>query len=235
MDERIKQLDMLSKAKNNLIKYNRNYRLQQKGIYDNSEEIFKPIINEQIKNTNLLKELTESNHLKSIEYNKANLPIQLKTNKIGTERLSKSWRFYQNDKGEYFLNDKLLVIEDDNIRLANSNNSYPFTDNLKALLNGINIDNIDDENDLINYSNLITEAKSSKSSQRYDKLMKNLHHHGNGIITISENPNELWSRLEILLAANKEGHNNNLEERTAILDKLLKLKEITIDQYKRFL
>ena len=58
---------------------------------------------------------------------------------------------------------------------------------------------------------------------------------GSGVITISENPKESRERLDILVAASKEGHNNNLEEKSAILDKLLQLKEITNKQYKSIL
>ena len=54
------------------------------------------------------------------------------------------------------------------------------------------------------------------------------------VITISEDPKELWDRLKILTAASKEGH-NNLNEKSAILDKLLQLKEITTEQYKSLL
>ena len=55
------------------------------------------------------------------------------------------------------------------------------------------------------------------------------------VITISENPKELWDRLKILIAASKEGHNNTLNEKTAIFDKLLQLGEITKEHYKSIL
>ena len=68
--------------------------------------------------------------------------------------ISKTWMFKQNSSGDFFLNEHLLIIEDGNIRLANSNSSYSYTDNLKALLNGCDISSIDDREALINYSNL---------------------------------------------------------------------------------
>ena len=42
------------------------------------------------------------------------------------------------------------------------------------------------------------------------------------VITISEKPKELWDRLRILTPASK-GHNSSLNEKSAILDKLLHL------------
>ena len=173
---------------------------------------------------------------KSIE-SKSNLPIELKTNNVGTKPLSKTWMFKQNSNGDFFLNEHLLIIEDGNIRLANSNSSYPFTDHLKALLNGADISSIDDKDALVNYNNLTTEAKSSKSSVRSKRLMDRLKDKfkGEGIITISENPKDLWKRLEVLTAAAREGHNNNMEEKSAILDKLLQLGEITKKQYQLLL
>ena len=134
---------------------------------------------------------------------------------------------------------KLIIIEDGNIRLANSNTSYPFTDNLKALLNGADIDSINDKDAITNYNNLATEANSSKQSNRSKALMKKISimYKGNAlqVITVSENPEELWDRLKFLTAASREGHNNNLDEKSAILDKLLQLKEITTKQYKTLL
>ena len=243
--ERVKDLKLLSLSREHQKNFNRDYRLQKKGLYEQSEEIFEPLI---VKQNELLKQQEKQIEAikallrlepKAIEGSKPNLPIELKINNYGTEKLSKTWRFTQNANGNFFLNDHLLVIEDNNIRLANSNNSYPFTDNLKALLNGAEISSVNDREALINYSNLTTETKSSKTSKRSEKLMQKINSLYKGkaleVITISENPKELWDRLRILIAASKEGHNNTLNEKTAILDKLLQLGEITKEHYKSIL
>ena len=235
LEKRIKDLELLALSREHQKNFNRDYRLQKKGLYEQSEDIFKPLIQQQEKQIEVIKALEPK--LKAIEGSKPNLPIEIKTNNLGSERIPKTWRFKQNANHDFFLNDKLLLIENDIIRLANSPYSYPFTDNLKALLNGADIDSINDKDDLNNYKNLTTEAKSKKSG-RSDKLMDRLNvlYKGEGleVITISEDPKELWDRLKILTAASKEGH-NNLNEKSAILDKLLQLKEITTEQYKSLL
>ena len=240
--ERARDLKLLSLSREHQRNFNRDYRLQKKGLYEQSEEIFEPLIvkqNELLKQQEKQIEAIKALEPKAIEGSKPNLPIEIKTNNLGTEKLPKTWRLTQNANGNFFLNDHLLVIEDDNIRLANSNTSYPFTYNLRALLNGADISSVNDREDLINYSNLTIEANSSKSSKRSEKLMQKINSLYKGealkVITISENPKELWDRLKILIAASKEGHSNTLNEKTAILDKLLQLGEITKEHYKSIL
>ena len=237
LQKRVRDLELLALAKQHQKNFNRNYRLQRKGLYEQSDDLFKPLLEQQEKQTEAIKalDLKERINQKTIE-SKPNLPIELKTNNIGTKPLSKTWMFKQNSSGDFFLNNHPLIIEDGNIRLVNSNSSYPFTDKLKALLNGADISSIDDREALINYSNLTTEAKSSKSSVRSKRLMDRLKtKFGGQVITISENPKDLWGRLEVLIAAEREGHNNNMEEKSAILDKLLQLGEITKKQYQLLL
>ncbi len=238
LQKRVKDLELLALAKQHQKNFNRNYRLQRKGLYEQSDDLFKPLLEQQEKQTEAIKalDLKDRTDQKSIE-SKSNLPIEIKTNNVGTKPLSKTWMFKQNSNGDFFLNEHLLIIEDGNVRLANSNSSYPFTDHLKALLNGADISSIDDMDALVNYNNLTTEAKSSKSAVRSKRLMDRLKDKfkGEGIITIPENTEELWERLRVLIAAEKEGHNNNLEEKSAILDKLLQLGDITKKQYQMLL
>ena len=231
LQKKARDLELLSLARQHQKNFSRDYRLQRKGLYEQSDDLFKPLLEQQEKQTEAIKALRE------VPTQKPNLPIEFKTNNTGTKPLSKTWMFKQNANGDFFLNDHLLIIKDGNIRLANSNSSYPFTDNLNALLNGADISSIDDKEALVNYNNLTTEAKSSKSSVRSKRLLDRLKYtyKGEGVITISENPKELWDRLKVLTAASREGHNNSLDEQTAILDKLLQLKQITKQQYKAML
>ena len=236
LEKRIKDLELLALSREHQKNFNRDYRLQKKGLYEQSEDIFKPLIQQQEKQIEVIKALEPK--LKAIEGSKPNLPIEIKTNNLGSKSLSKTWRFIRNADGDFFFNNKLILIENDIIRLANSPHSYPFTDNLQALLNGADIDSINDKDDLVNYNNLATEAKSSKQSERSKILLRRISkiYKGKGlkVITISKDPKELWDRLKIITAASKEGH-NNLNEKSAILDKLLQLKEITTEQYKSLL
>ena len=104
---------------------------------------------------------------------------------------------------------------------------------MKALLSGISIDNVDNIDDLKNYLNLTNEAGSSKVALRHQKLLNKIYPRlGTGIIVIPSDPQDLWQRLGVIMAAAKEGHNNHYAERSAILDKLLQLKEITVEDYK---
>ena len=54
------------------------------------------------------------------------------------------------------------------------------------------------------------------------------------VITISENREELRQRFNVSYTTANEGHNNNSDEATAILDKLKQLGKITAQQYKRY-
>ena len=59
----------------------------------------------------------------------------MKINNLGSEELSQTLYLNKMQMLIFFLNDELLIIENESIRPENSNTSYPFTDNLKALLN----------------------------------------------------------------------------------------------------
>ena len=78
---------------------------------------------------------------------------------------------YTKCKWRIFLNDKLLIIEDGNIRLANSNPTYPFIDILRALLTRADINFTIDNDALNNYKNLTKEAGLNIKSNRGKELM----------------------------------------------------------------
>ena len=223
LQKKVRDLELLSLARQYQKNFSRNYRLQRKGLYEQSDDLFKPllvkqneVLEQQEKQTEAIKALCEVPMRVSAVGQKPDLPIEFKTNNTGTKPLSKTWLFKQNANVDFFLNDHLLIIKDGNIRLANSNSSYPFTDNLNASLNRADISSIDNKEALVNYNNITTEAKSSKSSVRSKRLLDWLKDKfkGEGVITISENPKELWDRLKVLTAASREGHNNSLEEKT---------------------
>ena len=242
-------LQVLSLAREYQKNFNRDYRLQKKGLYEQSEEMFKPLIVAQEKQTQALAELTSEAlqkvepklNLKSIEP-KANLPVELKTIQLGDNNLPKTWRIEQNSDGVITLNNKQLLQDDTGntgsvgtIKVLNSNTSYPFTEGLKQLLGGEDVNRINDFDDINNYINIASEVSSSKGkTKRYNEALQRREElrHSVSTIIISENPKELWERLNVLMAASKEGHNNNLDEKTAILDKLLQLKEIKMKDYK---
>ena len=193
------------------------------------------------------------------EYKKQpNQPLEIKSNLIGNVKLPKSMVFQQlKDTGEFYLNNAKLNIDLDNniIKVNNKQNSYPLNDELLNILNGKNIQDVNDFESLLNYQNLLTDSGfRSKHAKRYQELVNRIdelfpkeeglkHLFGDGLICeaeakpliLSNDPKELWNRLTILLSAKSHGHNNSLQEISAILDQLLKLNEINITQYKNFL
>ena len=226
-------------------------KLAKRGMYEKSEELFKPIIDQQIKqNETIEKQLTNLNHDNQIARidNNNDKPIFENPNislvNLSNNPLPNSLQFYQNNNnGKFYLNNKEVEHnkESDEFSFKNSNKKYPVTRKLIALLGNDNLENysVNNEEDLENlknYHNLLIEAKSSKRAGRFQSLNKKLlnFNSGSGLIVLPNDKNQLWERLKILLAGKKEGHNNSLEEITGILDQLLKMKEITIEEYKKF-
>ena len=234
--ERANELQGLVKAKQTRKNFNERYHLQRKGQYEANEDFFKPLVDEQ----KLLRETMSSQQQQQQQIQSTgtpNLPIEFHSNLIESKTLPETWQFVQNTQnGGYFLNGKPITIHNDIIKLTNSNTSYPYTDNMKTLLSGISIDSVDNIDDLKNYLNLTNEAGSSKLASRHQKLLNKIYPRlGTGIIVISSDPKDLWQRLGVIMAAAREGHNNHYEERSAILDKLLQLKEIAMEDYKALL
>ena len=127
LQKKARDLELLSLARQHQKNFSRDYRLQRKGLYEQSDDLFKPLLEQQEKQTEAIKALRKAPRHVSVVGLKPNLPIEFKTNNTGTKPLSKTWMFKQNANGDFFLNDCLLIIKDSNIRLANSNSSYPFT------------------------------------------------------------------------------------------------------------
>ena len=223
-------------------------KLTQLDFYDRTSKLFKPITNtieEQStdinENLKALETALNQQNLKAIENVKPNLPILSKTNSLG--ELSKTWMLNQLKDGTLIFNSKPVVIKSGNISLIESNVSYPFTDNFKALIYGENVRNISNYDDLVNYLNFTNQAKSSTSAKRKQELLERIsdlekEHKGTGLKTIVI-PNtipKVKERLQVLLAARKSGHSNiSLDELTALLDHLLEHKEITKEQYLKIL
>ena len=90
--------------------------------------------------------------------------------------------------------------------------------------------------DLNNYYNLAKVAGLNNNWQprlkKINEIIIEREKHGEGIIVLSNDKNELFERLNILLAAKKQGHNSSIEEITGILDQLLKMKAITLKEYR---
>ena len=162
---------------------------------------------------------------------------------LGKRELPKTWLFeLDKDKNVYTLNGRIVNLDgNDNLYIEGSNHKHKATQGLINLLNNTNIDDFDANNeqdfiDLMNYLSITDDAGSNKQANRYQQLINKITgRNGSGLIVIPNDKVQLWERLKILLAGKREGHNNSLEEITGILDQLLKMKEITIEEYKKCL
>ena len=140
-------LEKLVKIQNELKAKTIDRKLTQLNFYDRTSKLFQPItdtieegtkdINENLK---ILENALNQQNLKAIKGTKPNLPITLKTNSV--HKLPKTWAFNQLEDGTFLLNKQPVTIENDTIRLSASDTSYPFTNNIKALLYGEDVNNI---------------------------------------------------------------------------------------------
>ena len=88
--ERVKDLKLLSLSREHQKNFNRDYRLQKKGLYEQSEEIFEPLIvkqNELLKQQEKQIEAIKALEPKAIEVSKPNLPIEIKTNNLWNQKI----------------------------------------------------------------------------------------------------------------------------------------------------
>ena len=243
----IKLLENLSNQKKINKNFNRTFRLEKQGFSENTQELFKPIIDQQEKtNENILKAIEQNpNKVPAIEENPVILPPIEKVK-------SDHSLFVQHLKDN---NNLLLRLSQRNtaqIQIDNNNTGFlkilPKDGNPSTIKNTQGLSellfnkNIDLENPIFTkedretyetiYRILGEKYPTSKRGKDIKKVVfPNVPAIGNGIVTISENPEELFKRLEILLAAKSQGHNNSKEEISAILDELLKQKQINKEQY----
>ena len=233
----------LPNSNDNVKKFFRENKLAKQGIYEKSEELFKPIIEPIKKQTELLENLNNDNQSKELQKIENRDKVEKVITNLGKRELPKTWLFELNkDKNVYTLNDKNVNLdENDNLYIEGSKHKHKATQGLIDLLNNADIDNFDVNNkqdviDLKNYLSITDDAGSNKQANRYQQLINKITgRNGSGIVVIPNDKKQLWERLKILLAGKREGHNNSLEEITGILDQLLKMKEITIDDYKNFM
>ena len=82
LQRKARDLDLLSLARQHQMNFNRDYRLQRKGLYEQSDDLFKPLLELQEKQTEAIKALDQ----RSVEPgSKPNLPIEFMTNITGTK------------------------------------------------------------------------------------------------------------------------------------------------------
>ena len=250
----IKLLENLSNQKKINKNFNRQFRLEKQGFIEQSKELFKPIIEQQEKtNKNILKAIEQNpqNQVPAIEQPNRVFPPIKKLDRNNSyfqfmEKAEDDFNLFKlgtrNESPQLKANSEEIIVipnkpEKEIINLKNSIG-------LNKLLfkkNFTNNDSYDITNDdLKNYFALYDYLGEDEGTSERAKAIRALRDYrrdhpeeysGNGIVTISENPEELFKRLEILLAAKSQGHNNSKDEISAILDELLKQNHIDKAQY----
>ena len=104
LQKKARDLEILSLARQHQKNFNKDYRLQRKGLYEQSDYLFTPLL-EQQKQQERQTEAIKALDQRSVEPgSKPNLPIELKMNNLGTKPLPKTWMFKRNNNGDFFLN-----------------------------------------------------------------------------------------------------------------------------------
>ena len=140
-------------------------------------------------------------------------------------------RFYLGGK-EIFVNPKESLL------FAPDKTAFIVDRNFVDLLRGADLEQYEND-DLLKYRTILDKVGTAKNAKRYKDLkylltetfstpMKS----GKGITFLPDDPKELINRLEILLAATKEGHNSSFNEIHAILKRLLEKGIISEKDYK---
>ena len=134
-------------------------------------------------------------------------------------------------------NDLVIRKFDKEYYLHNTNKSklYVFNYNLKLLLEGRGDKN---NPEVQNYLQILKDVNADRKSN-YVKSLKNKvkieEIEGTGIKFMPDNSLMLFMELRKLLAAKKAGNTNTYNEINAILKRLLELKSITTEKYKKIL
>ena len=240
----------------------RNLRLQKRGLEISRQELFEPILkNQNLQNELLLKSIEEN---KANSNNVVQFPVQNQNTGVNNSFFIlhaesgniKTYRMKTRDSAQL----KYDVNNPHEIEiLHNDPNKDPtkikLTDGLSELLFKKNPDHSKiTEDDVNNYFNVYIELKEKPGdSKRINNVIRSFNNPelnqflksynkfskgkgiGRSLIVLSNDKKQLFERLNILLAAKKQGHNSSIEEITGILDQLLKMKAITLKQYGKFI
>lgn len=257
--QQIQELENLNKTKKTLNDKYLNKALLDVGLYEERKELFKPIIEEVSKQTEVIKKVIpkESSTLPSTASKLAIEDVKNNFNNTSDEDkmlLEDVYNFIQNpgkikggldtftskfmtNKGEpIFKTNKQSIILTKNAdnkivyHVAHNNKDYEMTDGLNKLLLLTNY--IPDDNITPEDFHNYTEIIGEKLNTKKYKAYKKHFKDGQGIFVESkELSKDLNKKLKVLIAAYKEGHNNCYDEIIEILKELLNRKEITSKHY----
>lgn len=237
------------KTKDNFIKHNDDIKLQKLGITENLEKLYQPITKGQEQISKDLKGITniqeQNNKLLALTNGKEEEPKKYVL--LDGRELSKTWQVWFNqDNGKFTINNSEFTLNDQKEFVTSNgvNTKIVLTDDIQDLIYGDNDFKNYTKQQLEDYLDLMVISNSSKSAARYKNIIKVLktfegsalasaYLNKDNVVVIPDNPDQLLKRLEILIAACKEGHNNNFNEINAILKQLMKKNIISKSDYKR--
>ena len=231
--EYVNKLETVSKERRAFEANVRKHKLAQLGLMENVGLYTQPILAEQERTRKAIESLQYNNkHVeettpkKQIEFQDT---FQIDFRNIDQD-LPKSIRPVFSQDG--FKIGKAYIEVDKGrrlMRVRGKRSAYEITQELVDLIKGKPLRDYSREV-LDDYKNLLNDVGASTRSKRYRHLSGTPV--GEGFSFLPDNVQELQARLEKLIAAAKEGHNNVFNEGMAILKRLLEVKAITLTDFK---
>ena len=230
--EYINKLETVSKERRAFEANVRKHKLAQLGLMENVGLYTQPILAEQERTRKAIESLQYNKHVeettpkKQIEFQDT---FQIDFRNIDQD-LPTSIRPVFSQDGFKIGNAYIEVDKGRRLmRVHGKRSAYEITQQLVDLIKGKPLRDYSREV-LDDYKNLFNDVGASTRSKRYRHLSGTPV--GEGFSFLPDNVQELQARLEKLIAAAKEGHNNVFNEGMAILKRLLEAKAITLTDFK---
>ena len=207
----------------------KKHKLAQLGLMENVGLYTQPILAEQERTRKAIESLQDNKETtpkKQIEFQDT---FQIDFRNIDQD-LPKSIRPVFSQDGFKIGNAYIEVDKGRRLmRVHGKRSAYEITQELVDLIKGKPLRDYLREV-LDDYKNLLNDVGASTRSKRYRHLSGTPV--GEGFSFLPDNVQKLQARLEKLIAAAKEGHNNVFNEGVAILKRLLEAKAITLTDFK---
>ena len=231
----VNKLETLSKERRAFEANVRKHKLAQLGLMENVGLYTQPILAEQERTREAIEALGNSNNkqLETSEIPKKQIEFQ-DTFQIDfrniDQDLPKSIRPVFSQDG-FKIGKAYIEVDKERrlMRVRGKRSAYEITQQLVDLIKGKPLHDYSREV-LDDYKNLLNDVGASTRSKRYRHLSGTPV--GEGFSFLPDNVQELQAKLEKLIAAAKEGHNNVFNEGMAILKRLLEVKAITLTDFK---
>jgi len=221
------------------------------------EKFFEPVTTSQAQTTDALKQLLtlpNYNVQPAITDGVINLDEFTQNALAGLEPGAYNVKW---DGNRHIIGTKPIIFNDGKIIFENE--EYSATKGLLSLLTRKTPIGYDD-NDLANYANILDNSGAiyrskhgpiDKNSEKWKNIVRPIWERlyprrakladskkakrGEGVVYLSSDPDALVERLQLLISSAKAGNTGVRNEIVAILDELLRMKEITRNQYENIL